>query len=60
MRERKIGQSIILQTVQNPEDINTDRYKGKILSRKFGNKILMVPILEQGNDIIVKSVYFKK
>ena len=35
MRERKIGKSIVLQTVQNPDDIWVDPYKGKVLLKFF-------------------------
>ena len=60
MRQRKIGKSITLQTIQDPDSIEIDPQKGKMLIKKFGRKILKVPVVEKGNDIIVKSVFYKK
>lgn len=60
MKERGIGKSVVFQTIKNPDDIVNDKYKGRSYLKSFGEKTLKVPVIEQKNDIIIKSVFFIK
>lgn len=60
MKNRGIGKSLVYQTVINPDAVSFDKRGGKLLSKSFGNEVLLAPIKETGNDIIVKSVFFKR
>ena len=60
MKSRGIGKSLVFQTVMNPDSVSFDKRGGKLLSKSFGDEVLLVPIKDTRNDIIVKSVFFER
>lgn len=57
-RKRKIPIKWILKTVKNPEEI-LDSFKGRKLNRrKFGNKILEIVTVKEGNKVKVITQYY--
>ncbi len=56
--KRKIPKKWILETVENPEEIIESFKERKLRRKKFGDKILEVVTITEGNSIKVITQYY--